>query len=68
MNTTTQTLKALIKRSGLTRKEYAAKHNLEYSNLCGWCSEQRIIPIARLQELAAADGLKINVKYSIEKL
>jgi len=68
MTSTTETLKALIQLSGLSRKEYAKRHNLEYSNLNGWCSGQRKIPHSRLKELAFEDGLKINVEYSIINL
>jgi transcriptional regulator with XRE-family HTH domain len=68
MTSTTETLKALIKLSGLSRKDYAKRHNLEYNNLNGWLIEQRVIPIKRLQELAFEDGLKINVEYSIINL
>ena len=68
MNTTTETLKALIKQSGLSRKDYAKRHNLEYSNLNGWCSGQRIIKHSTLLELAFDDGFKINVVYEIINL
>jgi len=66
--TTTQTLKALIKLSGLSRKDYAKRHNLEYNNLNGWLIEQRKIRLDKLQELAETDGMKINVEYSIINL
>ena len=68
MQSTTQTLKVLIQLSGLTRKQYAIRHNLEYNNLNGWICEQRIIPINRLRELAETDNRKINVEYSIINL
>jgi len=68
MTSTTETLKALIKLSGLSRKDYAKRHNLEYSNLCGWCSGQRKILHSRLLELAFDDGFKINVVYEIINL
>ena len=68
MTSTTETLKALIQLSGLSRKDYAKRHNLEYSNLCGWLSGQRIIKHSTLVELAFDDGFKINVEYSINNL
>jgi len=68
MNSTTETLKALVQLSGLSRKYYAKRHNLEYSNLNGWCSGQRKIPHSRLEEIAFNDGFKINVEYSIINL
>lgn len=68
MISTTNALKALIKRSGLRQKDYATKHNIDYKQLNRWTNGHVNIPFYKLQELAKADNMKINVEYSIINL
>jgi transcriptional regulator with XRE-family HTH domain len=68
MNTTTEALKALIKLSGLRQKDYATKHGIDYKQLNRWTNGHVCIPFEKLQKLAKADNLKINVEYSIINL
>lgn len=68
MNTTTETLKALIQLSGISQKQYAEAHNIEYKQFNHWVTGRRNISIENLQEIASTDGFKINVVYEIINL
>jgi transcriptional regulator with XRE-family HTH domain len=68
MTTTTQTLKALIKLSGLSQKDYAETHGIAYKQFNRYTTGRTEISIDRLQKLAFDDGFKINVEYSINNL
>jgi transcriptional regulator with XRE-family HTH domain len=68
MTTTTETLKALIKLSGLSQKQYAEAHGISYKQFNRYATGRTEISTDRLQKLAFDDGFKINVEYSINNL
>jgi transcriptional regulator with XRE-family HTH domain len=68
MKSPTQTLKALIKTSGLTQKQYAETHGIAYKQFNRYATGRTEISMDRLQKLAFDDGKKINVEYSINNL
>jgi transcriptional regulator with XRE-family HTH domain len=68
MNSTKDTLKALIKQSGLNQIEFDKKHGIGYNKLSRWANGTVIVSIEKLQKIAEAEGLKINVEYSIINL
>jgi transcriptional regulator with XRE-family HTH domain len=68
MTTTTQTLKALVKLSGLSQKKYAEAHGIAYKQFNRYATGRTEISINRLQKIAFDDGLKINIEYSIINL
>ena len=66
MTTNSDLLRTLIKKSKLTNKQYAIKHNLLPTSLDRWLNGTRIISLQRLEVLAKEDGIKIVIK--IEKI
>lgn len=63
-----QILKDLIQQSGLSQKQYAAKHEIEYKKFNHWVTGYRNISIHTLQLLAFDDGIEIKFEYSIINL
>jgi len=55
-------LHILIKKSGLTKKDYISKHNLLQRTLDRWLDGTRIISLQRLEMLAKEDGLIIKIE------
>jgi transcriptional regulator with XRE-family HTH domain len=68
MTNRTETIKALIKLSGLSQKDYAEAHGIAYKQFNRYATGRTEISIDRLQQLAQTDGFKINVEYLIIKL
>jgi len=62
MTTNQTTLKLLIQKSGLTKKDYMSKHNLLQRTLDRWLNGTRIISLQRLEQLAKEDGLIIKIE------
>jgi len=61
--TTNQTLLfSLIKKSGLTKKDYLSKHKILQRTLDRWLNGTRIISLQRLEVLAEEDGLIIKIE------
>jgi len=61
MQTTTEVLKALINRSGLSQKQYSEKHNIEYKQFNRYATGRTVISMDKLQHLAFADNKKIEI-------
>jgi len=55
-------LKLIIKKSKLTNKQYAIKHNLLPTSLDRWLNGTRIVSLQRLEALAKEDGLIIKIE------
>jgi len=61
MQTTTEVLKALINRSGLSQKQYSEKHNIEYKQFNRYATGRTVISVDKLQKLAFDDGKTIKI-------
>ena len=66
LNTSQQILKDLIKLSGLSQKQFAEKHEIEYKKFNHWVTGYRNISLPTLQLFAFDEGKKITLK--IEEL
>lgn len=61
MQTTTEALKALIKQSGLSQKQYAEKHKIEYKQFNRYATGRTVITMDKLQQLSFDDGKTIKI-------
>jgi len=63
-----QILKDLIKLSGLSQKQFAEKHEIEYKKFNHWATGYRNISIHTLQLFAFDEGKSIVFEYKFVDL
>lgn len=63
-----QILKDLIQQSGLSQKQYATKHGIEYKQFNHWVTGYRNVSIRILQLMSFKDGKEIKFDYVIINL
>lgn len=62
-NTNQQILKDLIKLSGLSQKQFAEKHEIEYKKFNHWVTGYRNVSLPTLQLFAFDEGKSIIFEY-----
>lgn len=67
-NENQQILKDLIKLSGLSQKQFAAKHEIEYKKFNHWVTGYRNISLPTLQLFAFDYGKSIIFEYKFVDL
>lgn len=65
MQTTNQTLKVLITKSGLTPYAFAKKHGVHLNLVYRWMSDHSNIKLSTLQQMAQIEGFEITVYYEL---
>jgi transcriptional regulator with XRE-family HTH domain len=68
MKTTTEALKALIKDSGLSIRQFAKKQGISEQLMYQWVSAGRNTKLSTLNEIAEKEGKKVELTYKIVKL
>ena len=67
-NTNKEILKDLIKLSGLSQKQFAEKHEIEYKKFNHWVTGYRNISLPTLQLFAFDEGKSIVFEYNFVDL
>ena len=62
-----QSLKTLIKKSGLNQKQFAEKHGLRPERISEWITVKKNIYLPTLQELARIEGYSLEVDFRLTK-
>jgi predicted transcriptional regulator len=65
MQTTNQTLKVLIEKSGLTPYAFAKKHGIHLNLVYRWMSNHSNIKLSTLEKIAHIEGYELTVHYEL---